>query len=272
MDQENLEITVLVKATPVLTSALEESMCVAGVSSAPNPRWIRLNPVPFRYLEDSARFAKYDRIRLRGVRPTRDRRPESWKPVEDSIEVIDSLGVTHGWSRRKQLVSALDEPTMCELVRESAAGTGEGIRSLGAIRPIRPPELVIAKRKPEKLREWNDKAAAIAAQSSLFGGRSNPKAPLEAIPWTFKYRYVCADAACKSHTQSIIDWEVVALYRNVRDKPDWPELMRKKFVDEMWASDRDTVLFVGNLAQHPQSFLVLGVFWPPTGGVQEHLV
>ena len=271
MDQENLELTVLVKATPVLTSALEESMCVAGISSDPNPRWIRLNPVPFRYLENSARFAKYDRIRLRAVRSPRDRRPESWKPVEDSIKVVDSLGVAHGWSRRKEIVSALDETTMCELRREAAAGTGEGIRSLGIVRPIRAPELVITKRKPEKLREWNDKAAAIAAQSSLFGGRSDPKTPLEAIPWAFRYRYVCVDVACNSHSQSIIDWEVVALYRNVRDKPNWRELIREKLVDEMWALDRDTVLFVGNQAQHPQSFLVLGVFWPPAGGVQPRL-
>jgi hypothetical protein len=43
--------------------------------------------------------------------------------------------------------------------------------------------------------------------------------------------------------------------------------MRAKFEDEMWFR-RDSVLFVGNQEQHPIAFLVLGVFWPPAGGVQ----
>jgi hypothetical protein len=52
----------------------------------------------------------------------------------------------------------------------------------------------------------------------------------------------------------------VALYRNVRSKPDWRELMRRKFEDELWAPERDTVLFVVNMEQYPWNFLVLGVF------------
>lgn len=38
--------------------------------------------------------------------------------------------------------------------------------------------------------------------------------------------------------------------------------MCRKFEGELW-QDRDTVLFVGNQEQHPVSFLILGVFWPP---------
>jgi hypothetical protein len=29
------------------------------------------------------------------------------------------------------------------------------------------------------------------------------------------------------------------------------------------AADRDTAFFIGNQHQHPGSFLVLGVWWPP---------
>ena len=61
---------------------------------------------------------------------------------------------------------------------------------------------------------------------------------------------------------------MVARYRNVRDHPEWEALMRTKLVDEMWAQSRDTVLFVGNQALYPQSFQVLGVFWPPNGGIK----
>ena len=48
--------------------------------------------------------------------------------------------------------------------------------------------------------------------------------------------------------------------------------MRQKFVDELWAPDRDTVLFAGNMAQHPGSFLILGVFWPPSAALQQSLL
>lgn len=43
--------------------------------------------------------------------------------------------------------------------------------------------------------------------------------------------------------------------------------MRHRFEYEMW-NRKDTVLFVGNMEQRPWNFLVLGVFWPPAGGVQ----
>jgi hypothetical protein len=69
-----------------------------------------------------------------------------------------------------------------------------------------------------------------------------------------------------------VDWEVNALWRHVRHRPNWQDLMRQKFVDELWAEDRDTVLFVGNQEQHPHAFLVLGIFWPPRGGLQGSLL
>ena len=271
MKGENLDITVLVKATPVLSTALEESMCVAGISSGPNPRWIRLYPVPYRDLEDSMRFKKYEQVRLRVVRPRNDRRPESWSPVEGSLSVVGSLGTEHGWSRRKEVVSAMEGPTMCELFQENAAGSGRGIRSLGVVRPVEQPTLTIVPRAAEKIRAWDERAAAIAAQSSLFGGRSDPKPPLEAVPWVFRYQYRCDAASCRGHDQSIIDWEVVVLYRKVRHRSDWQSLMREKLVDEMWAPGRDSLLYVGNQVQHPQAFLVLGVFWPPSGAIQTRL-
>lgn len=48
--------------------------------------------------------------------------------------------------------------------------------------------------------------------------------------------------------------------------------MRAKFVDGMFADDRDTAISVGNMHQHPTNFLVLGVFWPPAGPMQTSLL
>ena len=60
MDLEQMKVVVLVKAAPVLTRQLEETMCVAGVRiDKGDPRWIRLHPVPFRDLDDDSKFVKY---------------------------------------------------------------------------------------------------------------------------------------------------------------------------------------------------------------------
>jgi hypothetical protein len=67
---------------------------------------------------------------------------------------------------------------------------------------------------------------------------------------------------CNGHSQTIVDWEVLAYWRRVRNSQDWKEAMRKRFEDDLW-SKRDALLYVGNQEQRPGSFLVLGVFWPP---------
>ena len=74
------------------------------------------------------------------------------------------------------------------------------------------------------------------------------------------------------HAQTIVDWEAFALWRHVRTESNWRELMRRKFEEELWAADRDTVLFVGNMEQRPWNFLVLGVFWPPRDPLQQSLL
>ena len=53
-----MRVMILVKAAPVLTSQLQESMCVAAMSLDDPPRWIRLHPVPVRDLEDTTKFRK----------------------------------------------------------------------------------------------------------------------------------------------------------------------------------------------------------------------
>jgi len=90
----------------------------------------------------------------------------------------------------------------------------------------------------------------------------------EKTPFIVSYRYRCASRACRGHEQSIVDWESGQLARrNLQTHtPDEAKaLHRARFLDEMCSSRRDTYFFVGNQHQHPQSFLVLGVFWPPVG-------
>lgn len=272
MERERLSLIVLVKAAPVLTRELDETMCVAGVRIRESgAEWIRLHPVPFRDLDDDSRFAKYQTVEVDVIRPKADRRPESWSPIHGSIAVGETIDTSSAWGRRRHLIDQLPEVAMCDLIEANRAGSGPGVPSLGVVRPIEPPRLVITERGQDQVDKWRRRAAAADARVSLFDNPSNRKAPFDVVPWRFQYEFRCAAQGCNGkHTQTIVDWEILALWRRVRAEPDWQERMRHRFEDDMWQG-KDSVLFVGNMEQHPISFLVLGVFWPPAGPVQRML-
>ena len=268
MTPERMNVLVLVKAAPVLTRQLEETMCVAGARvDRDEIEWIRLHPVPFRDLDDSSKFAKYQVVTVDAVRSRSDRRPETWSPIHGSIDPGDRLGTSDGWAQRRQVVDRLGEMTTCDLIERNRAGSGPGVPSLAVVRPVEPPKLKIVERDAAQLREWSRLAAATASRVSLFDDPSADKPDFEVVPWRFRYEYRCAAAACGGHAQTIVDWEVLALWRHVRRDADWRERMRAKFEDTLWQG-RDTVLFIGNQEQHPMSPLILGVFWPPGGTAQ----
>ena len=111
-------------------------------------------------------------------------------------------------------------------------------------------------------------AKAWAAQGNLLDGlgheeRKRQLREIEQIGYRFKYSYRCSESGCKGHVQTIIDWEIVQFYRQVRNSKGWETRMRSKWLDQLCAPDRDTAFFVGNQHQHPSSFMILGVWWPP---------
>lgn len=265
-------VIVLVKAAPVLTRHLDETMCVAGVRiDGDLAEWIRLHPVPFRDLATEARFAKYQEVEVDLIRSKTDRRPESWTPISGSIRLGSKLGTDGAWAGRRALVSQLYEADMCDLVEANRSGSGPGTPSLAVVHPIEPPELVIAERDEAQLATWRQRAEGAKNRLSLFDDPAVTKPDFEVVPWRFSYKYRCGRTDCATHTQTIVDWEVVALWRHVRHRANWQDLMRQKFEVELWQA-KASALFVGNQEQRPASFLVLGVFWPPDTSYQPRLL
>jgi hypothetical protein len=266
-----IAVVVLVKASPVLTRELDETMCVAGVRvDGDYHGWIRLHPVPFRDLDDESKFAKYQTVSATVRRPKTDRRPESWAPLHGSIVPTEALGTEHNWARRRHLVERLGEARMCDLIEANRSGSGPGVPSLAVVRPVEPPTLQITPRDEEQLRTWRERASASASRLSLFDAPARQKPELEVVPWRFRYAFHCSAPSCNGHNQTIVEWEVAALWRRVRHRDDWMDAMSLRFERDLWRG-RDSVLFVGNQEQRPISFLVLGVFWPPAGPAQRLL-
>jgi hypothetical protein len=143
---------------------------------------------------------------------------------------------------------------MCEVLRrQEADGT-----SLAAFRPADVLDLVI----DDDVDEWGEGKAGQASQPSLF---FPTKDGLEQIPFRFRYRYRCSTPGCRTHFQSMIDWELAQSFRAWRERYDEKTLLenlRTRFLDQMCGPTKDTIFFVGNQHQAPKAFLVLGVFWP----------
>lgn len=106
--------------------------------------------------------------------------------------------------------------------------------------------------------------AELAAAGDLF---TEARTVLEPAPYRLKYRYKCMTDGCNGHGQTLIDWEAGQAARSWRttgvSESELRARLRAKFLDQLCGPDRDTYFYLGNQHQHPGSFLVLGVFWPP---------
>jgi hypothetical protein len=77
-DAQSITVLVLVKAAPVMTEDLDETMCVAGVRlDGDSLQWARLHPVPFRDMADASKFVKYQVITTQVIHHRTDRRQET---------------------------------------------------------------------------------------------------------------------------------------------------------------------------------------------------
>lgn len=263
-ESEALDLIVTVKAYPQSSEKYGEAVCVAGIRLDAPPSWVRLYPIEFRDLPWAQRFRKYDRIRLEGSRRFDDR-PESYYPDERSIEIVENVSSSNGWARRRELIEGIEIHTMCDLQRrQEHDGT-----SLGMVAVAETPDLEIEERSRIDLVREGDRLLA-ARRDDLFGDlddaqRRQVLTPLEPFPFYVRYVWSCGTRNCSGHRQSIIDWELVEAWRSWRrrysDDGVW-DAIRRRWIDEMFADDRTTFLFAGNMHARPKQFLVLGVFWP----------
>ena len=102
---ETKTLLVTVKTYPTPSAKYIETTCVSGITD--DGHWIRLHPVNFRSLEDTDKFPRYSRIRVRVNKSTRDIRPESYHLDIDSIEQLGVIPTTNNWEQRRAVIEPL---------------------------------------------------------------------------------------------------------------------------------------------------------------------
>lgn len=198
------------------------------------------------------RFEKYQWIEVDAVPSESDPRPESYKPLMGSLEILGpTLSTKDYWAERKKIILQNPLPTMCKL-----NDTHVSECSLGVIKPTDVSDFMITPAE----RDWEGKAKAARQQIPLDGKLKE----LEKIPYNFRYKYRCAAHDCSGHEQLITDWEVGQLFRKMRDMHGEVAALEKvkdKFFNTICGSDKDTHFYVGRVNQH-WTWIILGCFYP----------
>jgi hypothetical protein len=258
-------VLVVVKASPQPSRQYGDTVCVAGVDmNAEWPRWVRLYPVPFRYLDGERQFKKYDVIGVHTRHAGGDKRPESRKIAASTIEVLAHLG---DWKRRAPWVEPLAGPTMCELLTATKADINA--QSLGAVRAAEAIELRFTRHAGWSAHEL-ERFQEYRQQGDLFA--ETPPRLLDAPPWIVHLVYRCEARRCARHEQRIIDWELTALQARYRTRPA-PELkaaVTRNFLEIPFGPGRDPMIFVGNQenVRRRSSFTVLGLYYPQVADIE----
>ena len=251
-------ILITVKATPNPSAKYGETVCVAGIDMD-SGEWIRLYPVPFRDLDKNRRFNKYAIIEA-GVRKTQDdKRPASFRINLDSIRRVGYLDADKGWEKRKAVVLPTLSASFCDILRRQT----EYDASLGAFRPR---DITFGWEKASIKNA--DRRRACYAQMSFLHPR---RRALQPLPFNFRYRFRCEGVAdCPGHDLMIIDWEIAAAYYRWRRRyprtEERLEKIRQKWLGAMCSEQKETTFFVGNTKRFRQTFMILGVFYPPRSG------
>jgi len=246
-------VLITVRTYPVPARSGIEVSCTAGVTD--QGRWIRLFPVPYRFLEMDQRFKKYQWIEVDTMRAPRDSRPESHMLRAESIKIGDSVEPGKEWRRRRDILRPLMGTSFCELQR---ARDRDGFPTLGIIKPTRIRRLLIEKTDPA----WTSAELSLLNQQDMF--LKNPVEPLEKLPFIFKYDFDCIDVSCKGHSCTCTDCEMGQSFRKWQKEygDGWEQAFRKRYETEM-SEKFDTYFYVGNLHQYPNAWIVVGLFYPP---------
>src|SRR3990172_5700366 len=111
---ESKKCLIVVRTYPSPATSGNEVSCTAAITE--DGKWLRLFPVPYRFLSEDQKFRKYDWIKCLVTKARADNRLESFRLQENSIEVL-SERLNH-WQARKELILPLRKHCLCCIKKE----------------------------------------------------------------------------------------------------------------------------------------------------------
>jgi hypothetical protein len=251
--RETKKALITVRTYPIPASPGIEASCTAAITD--DGKWLRLYPIPYRFMDHDKRFRKYQWIEV-NVAKASDPRPESYNPDIDSIKILtEPLSTTNEWQERKNYVFPLMSQSLCELQRKRDA---DKYPTLGFFKP----KIIERLRITQTDSTWTQEELNLLRQGLLF--QKSPQAELEKIPYIFTYIFRCDEGECNGHVLSCTDWEMGESWRRWSRSygEDWEIKFRQRYEREM-IEKHDTHFYVGTIYAHPNRWIIIGLFYPP---------
>lgn len=257
-------ILILCKTYPSPSAKHIETSCVAGMNES--GRLIRIFPMPFRLVADDQQFKKWQWITARVEKANNDHRQESHKIYIDTIECDESPlpSGAAGWRQRRQWLSKILKFSDFNAVEQNRLANGN---TLALLQPKKILGLDIKKaNSPDWSEEEKEKLLQIERQGDLFNASDEAKTLrlLKKIPFDFHYRYECEVGGKNiEYRHKLIDWEVGALYWNVRGKhgEEWEAPFRDQLEENLPA--KDLMFLMGTMHRFPEQWLIVSLIYPP---------
>lgn len=259
------KVLITVKSPPYPSKTHRELVCTAGLTDGGN--WIRLVPIPYRYLGDEKKYEKFDWIELEVEKHDKDNRFETYRPIDlDKIKIVGHIGTENKWHDRKEILKPKIEPSLCDLIslfREKCnKGKQYEAKSLFLIKPYEITEFIAEEDDPNWKPEWQQ----LFEQEPLF--EEMKMKPLDKIPYKFSYKFKCTEK-CPGHKLKIEDWEIYELARKYIKKPAELKTKVAQKYGEKFLKKMDIHFFIGSQLQwHKRKarnpYLIIGVFYPKT--------
>lgn len=266
MTKEKVLITV--KTYPTLSKNHTETACTAGFRE--DGSWIRLYPVPFRLLDGSKQYEKYQWVEVNTATNSKDPRPESRKVINiDDITLLNKIdtGKNRDWAERRRLILGKNKvyTNKEEIIRKARADE----ISLAIFKPTKILDFVVERADPDWPQDKVDDILNDMKQGDLFAEKSEDDFKLvRKLPYKFSYKFI--DDVGKESTLMIEDWEIGQLYWNCERRDGQEEAVtkvRQKYMDN-FAQTKDLYLFLGTTYLHhvrraKNPFVIIGTFYPP---------
>jgi len=264
---EKQRILVTVKTYPTLSRKYGETVCTAGIRE--DGTWVRIYPVPFRRLNESEQYRKYDWIECRLVRRTADPRPESFSPADQNeLTPVGHIDTSDKWRERRRLL--LQTAQVYDRLDRLIEGAKSNTLSLAVFKPTKVTDFIWENED----RNWNQEKLyqmrALHSQLALFEDNSWRQTfqLIPKLPYSFSYRF--EDSTGKRSELQVLDWEAGALYWNCLKSTEGDEdaaltKVRNMYFDTFLKTDLH--FFLGTTQRFhqvgPNPWVIVGVFQVP---------
>jgi hypothetical protein len=246
--EQTLELMVNRKTYSAVSTKYIETLCTGGLEK--DGRFIRLYPVPFRLLEDKERYERWDVIRVRVYRDTKDTRPESHHFESGTeIQVIDQI------RSEKRRWDWMSKGVFKSIEEMENRGLTNGLVE------IEPEELYW---EPEQ-KEWSTGQLNVFDQGNLFHKQEDLKALADRVPWQFKLRFREKNTG-REFDQKVLAWSYYQGYRRqlsaTGDERKALEVIRDRVHQSILNPDRCVYVIFGTHSRFKQ-WMISGVYHLP---------